>query len=265
MTEDAEPRRRRSSSSSTPEAQADFAKSGFRPVVDGVDGEVDGANDPADPFPTPEKLFTVDGDFSGWAERCRQVLRRRRGRQPLGIITELQQETGKLGEEEMTSALRAGQPTPRAGVHWTPPGGRRRATPRNTLTRGRPRARHRDDLVQPAGAHPPHRSWSTAAEGGWDRYFAVLSNAQTWAAVTLTVTQAPMVTAVNVVMGTIIAWVLVRDRFSGKAILNVIIDVPFALPTIVAGLVLLRSTAPTVRWASHGPTPSRQSRWHWPS
>ena len=40
-------------------------------------------------------------------------------------------------------------------------------------------------------------------------------------------------------MGTIIAWVLVRDRFSGKRILDVIIDVPFALPTIVAGLVLL--------------------------
>ena len=40
-------------------------------------------------------------------------------------------------------------------------------------------------------------------------------------------------------MGTIIAWVLVRDRFWGKRILDVVIDVPFALPTIVAGLVLL--------------------------
>ena len=40
-------------------------------------------------------------------------------------------------------------------------------------------------------------------------------------------------------MGTVIAWVLVRDRFWGKAILDIIIDIPFAMPTIVAGLVLL--------------------------
>ena len=45
-------------------------------------------------------------------------------------------------------------------------------------------------------------------------------------------------------MGTIIAWVLVRDRFPGKSILNVIIDVPFAMPTIVAGLVLLSLYGP---------------------
>ena len=48
----------------------------------------------------------------------------------------------------------------------------------------------------------------------------------------------------NIVMGTVIAWVLVRDRFPGKSILNVIIDVPFALPTIVAGLVLLALYGP---------------------
>jgi sulfate transport system permease protein len=47
------------------------------------------------------------------------------------------------------------------------------------------------------------------------------------------------VTLVNVVMGAVIAWVLVRDHFPGKAVLDVVIDVPFALPTIVAGLVLL--------------------------
>jgi sulfate transport system permease protein len=40
-------------------------------------------------------------------------------------------------------------------------------------------------------------------------------------------------------MGTVIAWVLVRDRFWGKRVLDVVIDIPFALPTIVAGLVLL--------------------------
>ena len=41
------------------------------------------------------------------------------------------------------------------------------------------------------------------------------------------------------VMGTVIAWVLVRDRFWGKRALDLVIDIPFAMPTIVAGLVLL--------------------------
>ncbi|WP_062520259.1 extracellular solute-binding protein [Demequina silvatica] len=50
----------------TPEAQAEFARTGFRPVIDGVEiPEVPGANDPADPFPTPKELYTID-DFGGW-------------------------------------------------------------------------------------------------------------------------------------------------------------------------------------------------------
>ncbi|QBR92476.1 sulfate ABC transporter permease subunit CysT [Nocardioides euryhalodurans] len=85
---------------------------------------------------------------------------------------------------------------------------------------------------------------AAAAAGGWDRYLSVLANDQTWAAVQLTVLQALLVTAINVVMGSVIAWVLVRDSFPGKGILDVIIDVPFALPTIVAGLVLLSLYGP---------------------
>jgi sulfate transport system permease protein len=53
-----------------------------------------------------------------------------------------------------------------------------------------------------------------------------------------------IITLINVVMGTIIAWVLVRERFPGAAVLDVIIDLPFALPTIVAGLVLLSLYGP---------------------
>ena len=45
-------------------------------------------------------------------------------------------------------------------------------------------------------------------------------------------------------MGTLIAWVLVRDQFFGKRVLEVLIDIPFALPTIVAGLVLLSLYGP---------------------
>jgi sulfate transport system permease protein len=92
-----------------------------------------------------------------------------------------------------------------------------------------------------------------AAEGGWANYLNVVRDGQTWAAVSLTVTQAALVTVLNIVVGTVIAWVLVRDRFWGRALLDVVIDVPFALPTIVAGLVLLSLYGPKspmgVHWA----------------
>lgn len=51
--------------------------------------------------------------------------------------------------------------------------------------------------------------------------------------------------AVNAAAGTLIAWVLVRDRFPGKRVVNALIDLPFALPTIVAGLTLLALYGPT--------------------
>ena len=84
----------------------------------------------------------------------------------------------------------------------------------------------------------------TSVSGGWDNFWATLSNAQTAAAIWLTVKQALLVTVINVVVGTVIAWVLVRDHFFGKALLELVIDIPFALPTIVAGLVLLSLYGP---------------------
>lgn len=79
----------------------------------------------------------------------------------------------------------------------------------------------------------------SATTGGWSGFWDVLSNGQTANAIKLTVLQSVGVTVVNVFMGTALAWVLVRDRFAGKRVLDLVIDVPFALPTIVAGLVLL--------------------------
>ena len=84
----------------------------------------------------------------------------------------------------------------------------------------------------------------TASEGGWSGFWRTLTNEQTAAAIRLTVGTALAVTLVNVVMGTLIAWVLVRDDFVGKRLLEVVIDIPFALPTIVAGLVLLSLYGP---------------------
>jgi sulfate transport system permease protein len=79
----------------------------------------------------------------------------------------------------------------------------------------------------------------TAIDGGWEAFWSAITNGQTAAAIKLTVFTALGVTVVNVIMGPLIAWVLVRDRFWGKSVLEVMIDIPFALPTIVAGLVLL--------------------------
>jgi len=84
----------------------------------------------------------------------------------------------------------------------------------------------------------------TAAGGGWSEFWDTITSSQTAAALRLTVGQALIVTALNVVMGTALAWVLVRDKFFGKRVLDVIIDVPFALPTVVAGLVLLSLYGP---------------------
>jgi sulfate transport system permease protein len=78
-----------------------------------------------------------------------------------------------------------------------------------------------------------------ASGGGLDTYRSIFTNSQTFNALTLTVGVSALTTAINMVMGTVIAWVLVRDRFRGKAILDLVIDIPFAMPTIVAGLVLL--------------------------
>ena len=83
-----------------------------------------------------------------------------------------------------------------------------------------------------------------STEGGWGLFRDTLTNPQTAAALRLTVEHAFIVTLVNVVFGTLIAWVLVRDEFPGKRVLEVIIDIPFALPTIVAGLVLLSLYGP---------------------
>ena len=84
----------------------------------------------------------------------------------------------------------------------------------------------------------------TATENGWSGFWRAITNEQTAAAIRLTVGSAVLVTIVNVVMGTAIAWVLVRDQFVGKPALEVLIDLPFALPTIVAGLVLLSLYGP---------------------
>jgi sulfate/thiosulfate transport system permease protein len=71
-----------------------------------------------------------------------------------------------------------------------------------------------------------------------------VSNPQAVASLKLTLVASLIVVLVNAVFGTLIAWVLVRDDFPGRGVVNSLIDLPFALPTIVAGLTLLAFYGP---------------------
>ena len=83
-----------------------------------------------------------------------------------------------------------------------------------------------------------------ALGGGLDALWTSVSNPQAVAALKLTLGVSAVVALIDAVMGTLIAWVLVRDEFRGKKLVNALIDLPFALPTIVAGLTLLALYGP---------------------
>jgi sulfate transport system permease protein len=74
---------------------------------------------------------------------------------------------------------------------------------------------------------------------GLGSFWDSVTGQQAMEALKLTVICSLIVVAINAFFGTIIAWILVRDEFPGKGALNAVIDLPFALPTIVAGLTLL--------------------------
>src|ERR1700692_3155105 len=78
-----------------------------------------------------------------------------------------------------------------------------------------------------------------SSTGGTSSFWRAISSPEAVAAIKLTLIATAIVVVVNAVFGTLIAWVLVRDEFPGKKIVNSLIDLPFALPTIVAGVVLL--------------------------
>ncbi len=83
-----------------------------------------------------------------------------------------------------------------------------------------------------------------STNGGWEGFWDVVTSPEAVAALKLTLWTSIAVALINAVLGTITAWVLVRDSFRGKALVNAIIDLPFALPTIVAGLTLLALYGP---------------------
>jgi sulfate transport system permease protein len=80
--------------------------------------------------------------------------------------------------------------------------------------------------------------WSSGHRGA-SGFWQVVSSPEAVAALKLTLAMAAAAALTSAVLGTVTAWVLVRDSFRGKSIVNTVIDLPFALPTIVAGLVII--------------------------
>jgi len=83
-----------------------------------------------------------------------------------------------------------------------------------------------------------------STDGGLGAFWDAVTNRQAVASLRLTLTMSVVVAAINAAAGTLVAWVLVRDRFRGRGVINAFIDLPFALPTIVAGITLLALYGP---------------------
>jgi sulfate transport system permease protein len=83
-----------------------------------------------------------------------------------------------------------------------------------------------------------------ATDLGWAGFWDAVTGAEAVSTLKFTLVVSLLVAAINAVAGTLIAWVLVRDSFRGKGFVNSLIDLPFALPTIVAGLTLLALYGP---------------------
>ena len=85
----------------------------------------------------------------------------------------------------------------------------------------------------------------TSFEEGWSGFWGAVTAPVALASLKVTVGVSVVVALINAVMGTLVAWVLVRDDFRGKRFVDALIDLPFALPTIVASIVLLSLYGPS--------------------
>jgi sulfate transport system permease protein len=83
-----------------------------------------------------------------------------------------------------------------------------------------------------------------SAKGGWDAFWSAVSSPAALESFRVTLTISTVVTVINMVFGLLVAWVLTRDDFPGKRLVDAVIDLPFALPTIVASLVMLALYGP---------------------
>ena len=84
-----------------------------------------------------------------------------------------------------------------------------------------------------------------AAEPGPTAFWSAVANPFAWHALKLTLLTALVMVAINAVTGSATAWVLVRYDFPGKGLMNALIDLPFAVPTVVTGLMLVALYGPS--------------------
>ena len=85
-----------------------------------------------------------------------------------------------------------------------------------------------------------------SAELGWPQFWSIATDARTLNALRMSFGGAVAAALINVFFGTLVAWVLVRYRFPGKRVIDAMVDLPFALPTAVAGIALTTLYAPNV-------------------
>lgn len=91
----------------------------------------------------------------------------------------------------------------------------------------------------------------------WDQLWQTISSPRVLAAVRLSVGASLAAAAVNAVFGTLLAWVLIRYKFPGRAFVDALVDLPMALPTAVAGLAL------TAIYSDHGVIGRLTQEWGW--
>ncbi len=83
-----------------------------------------------------------------------------------------------------------------------------------------------------------------SAKGGWPAFWAAVTSTAAVESFKVTLSVSVAVALINTVFGLLVAWVLTRDDFPGKRLVDAVIDLPFALPTIVASLVMLALYGP---------------------
>jgi sulfate/thiosulfate transport system permease protein len=86
--------------------------------------------------------------------------------------------------------------------------------------------------------------WKSAG-GGWHAFWTAVTSNAAMESFRVTLTISAVVSVINVVFGLLVAWVLARDDFPGKRLVDTLIDLPFALPTIVASIVMLALYGPS--------------------
>ena len=125
------------------------------------------------------------------------------------------------------------------------PGAARRVLPGRNLTLGFTLAYLGLIVLLPLSA-----AFLKTATLSWDAFWQTVSSPRVVASLRLSFGGALLAAAVNMVFGGIVAWVLVRYRFPGKRLVDALVDLPFALPTAVAGIALTALYAPN-GWIGH--------------